>query len=47
MINSSEMKTSAASWVERTDQQKAHEDSAEMDAGEAEAQVNLQPCRAP
>lgn len=35
----------SASWVERIDQQEAHEDSAEVDEGEAEAQIGMQPCR--
>ena len=32
------------SWFERTDKQKAHENSVEMDEGEAEAKANMQPC---
>ena len=35
----------SASWVERIDEQEAHEDSAEVDEGEAEAQIDMQPCR--
>lgn len=33
------------SWFKRTDEQEAHEDSVEVDEGEAEAQTNMQPCR--
>lgn len=36
----------AGSWFERIDEQKAHENSAEMDEGEAEAETNMQPRRA-
>ncbi|TQD99361.1 hypothetical protein C1H46_015019 [Malus baccata] len=39
--------TISETWdhVKRVDEQEAHEDSAEVDEGEAEAQIDMQPCR--
>lgn len=33
----------SGSWSERIDKQKAHENSIEVDEGEAEAKTNMQP----
>lgn len=35
----------SGSRIERTDKQKAHEDSTPMDEGEAEAKADMQPYR--
>ncbi|KAM7516201.1 hypothetical protein LguiA_005784 [Lonicera macranthoides] len=42
--SSDDLITIVRSWFERTDKQKAHENSVEMDEGEAEAKANMQPC---